>query len=79
MELNKMKCCNGCGVEIVNDPFAYINCAGEPTISKISIFDSDLVLCPKCTKHLASFLIDLIKDNKKNNIEEMKQQKVISF
>jgi len=74
-----MNCCSGCGVEIFDDPFLYMNGAGEPTISKISIFDEDLLFCPKCTNQLAFFLIDLIKENKKNNIEVMKKQKVISL
>ena len=74
-----MKCCSTCGVEILNDPYLYMDATGESTISNVSIFGSDLVLCPKCTNKLGNYLEELIKYNNRRNIKIMKKQKVINI
>lgn len=74
-----MKCCSTCGVEILNVPFLYMDAAGESTISNVSIFGNDLVLCPKCTNKLGNYLAELIKENKQRNMNIMKKQKVIDL
>lgn len=74
-----MKCCGTCGVEILNVPYLYMDATGESTISNVSIFGDDLVLCPKCTNKLGNYLVELIKDNKRGNINIMKKQKVINL
>lgn len=56
-----------------------MDATGESTIFNVSIFGSDLVLCPKCPNKLGNCLEELIKYNKQRNINIIKKQKVIDI
>lgn len=45
--------CSICGEEIrEDDPWRYINGAGESTIGKIEIYGDKFMLCPDCTLYV---------------------------
>lgn len=61
--------CFCCKSKIDTSPFANMNAAGEPTVSKVNIYDCTVVLCPICTNKLDSFLIGMRRETEEKEIK----------
>lgn len=54
---NDYKKCDVCNQIFSNKPFENINAAGESLLSTIEIFDTKLIVCPKCTSSLNNWIM----------------------